>query len=188
VRSSHLPWNPAPWCPLCGWARTSRDRPTARLLAAELGVTPDPQTEALLAVSPIKELAPRTRYTERSGLHLAYQVIGEGPLDIVLVPGFVSHVERVWEEPRARAALMGLAQLGRLILFDRRGVGLSDRKRCSQATARTGILAASAHGISSSILLMGQPLTRRVRMSASQAWVSTAFNLQVSMSEAMMPQ
>jgi hypothetical protein len=39
----------------------------------------------------------------------------------VLVPGFVSHVERVWEEPRARAALMGLAQLGRLILFDRRG-------------------------------------------------------------------
>jgi pimeloyl-ACP methyl ester carboxylesterase len=59
-----------------------------------------------------------------SGLHLAYQAIGDGPLDIVLVPGFVSHVERVWDEPRARAALMGLAQLGRLILFDRRGVGL----------------------------------------------------------------
>jgi hypothetical protein len=72
-----------------------------RLLAAELGVTPAPQTEALLAISPIGELPPRTRYAERSGLHLAYQVIGDGPLDIVLVPGFVSHVERVWEEPRA---------------------------------------------------------------------------------------
>jgi hypothetical protein len=49
------------------------------------------QTEVLLAVSPIRELPPRTRYAERSGLHLAYQVIGEAPLDIVLVPGFVSH-------------------------------------------------------------------------------------------------
>jgi hypothetical protein len=58
-----------------------------RLLAAELGATPD-----LQAASPIRGLPPRTRYAERSGLHLAYQVIGDGPLDIVLVPGFVSHV------------------------------------------------------------------------------------------------
>lgn len=49
------------------------------------------------------------------------------PLDIVLVPGFVSHVERVWEEPRSRAVLTQLSQMARLILFDRRGVGLSDR-------------------------------------------------------------
>jgi pimeloyl-ACP methyl ester carboxylesterase len=74
-----------------------------------------------------------------AGLHLAYQVIGEGPLDIVLVPGFVSHVERVWEVPRARAALMGLAQLGRLILFDRRGVGLSDRVGAAPTVEATAV-------------------------------------------------
>jgi pimeloyl-ACP methyl ester carboxylesterase len=129
----------------------------ARLLAAELGVTPDPQTKALLAVSPIGELGPRTRYAERSGLHLAYQVIGDGPLDIVLVPGFVSHVERVWEEPRARAALMGLAQLGRLILFDRRGVGLSDRVGAAptvEATAEDILTVMDAAG-SRQVLLIG---------------------------------
>ena len=60
-------------------------------------------------------------------LHIAYQVVGSGPPDIVLVPGFVSHVERVWDEPRSRAFFMALSEMGRLILFDRRGVGLSDR-------------------------------------------------------------
>jgi hypothetical protein len=53
VRSSHLAWNPALSRPLCGWARASPDRPAVRRLAAELGVTPDLQTEALLAASPI---------------------------------------------------------------------------------------------------------------------------------------
>ena len=61
------------------------------------------------------------------GLHLAYQVVGNGPIDILLVPGFVSHVERIWEEPRSRSLLTALSKMGRLILFDRRGVGLSDR-------------------------------------------------------------
>jgi DNA-binding SARP family transcriptional activator len=55
----------------------------ARLLAAELGVRPDPQTEALVVVSPIGELRPRTRYAERSGLHRAYQVIGDASPDMV---------------------------------------------------------------------------------------------------------
>lgn len=101
----------------------------ARLLQAELGVGPDAHTQALLAVPSAAEpaLGVRTRYAERSGMHLAYQVVGSGPIDIVVVPGFVSHVERIWEEPRSRAVLMALSQMGRLILFDRRGVGLSDR-------------------------------------------------------------
>lgn len=100
-----------------------------RLLAAELGVAPDAQTQALLAAPPTAATftVPRTCYAERSGLHIAYQVIGRGPSDLVLVPGFVSHVERIWEEPHARAALMSLSEVGRLIIFDRRGVGLSDR-------------------------------------------------------------
>jgi DNA-binding SARP family transcriptional activator/pimeloyl-ACP methyl ester carboxylesterase len=100
----------------------------ARLLQAELGVAPDAQTQALLA-SPLVEEPPgtRTRYAERGGLHIAYQVLGSGPVDIVMAPGFVSHVERIWDEPRSRAVLMALSRMGRLIIFDRRGVGLSDR-------------------------------------------------------------
>lgn len=101
----------------------------ARLLATELGVAPDAQTRALLAERNAEGTAtnPLTRYVERRGLHLAYQLVGSGPPDIVFVPGFVSHVERIWEEPRSRAVLTALSHMGRLILFDRRGVGLSDR-------------------------------------------------------------
>ena len=58
---------------------------------------------------------------------LGYQTYGSGELDILIMPGFVSHVERVWEHPACRAFLLSLMTLGRLILFDRRGVGLSDR-------------------------------------------------------------
>jgi DNA-binding SARP family transcriptional activator/pimeloyl-ACP methyl ester carboxylesterase len=101
----------------------------ARLLQAELGVAPDAQTQALLATPAVEEpqSGPRTRYAKRGALHIAYQVVGSGRPDIVLVPGFVSHVERIWDEPRARAVLTALSQIGRLILFDRRGVGQSDR-------------------------------------------------------------
>jgi DNA-binding SARP family transcriptional activator len=101
----------------------------ARLLRAELGVAPDGQTQALLqALRPVAEPSGvRTRYAERGGLHIAYQIVGSGTPDIVVVPGFVSHVERIWDEPRSRAVLTALSQMGRLIVFDRRGVGLSDR-------------------------------------------------------------
>src|SRR5262245_55804069 len=100
----------------------------ARLLRAELGVAPDAQTQALLTKPPAAEPAgARTRYAARGGLHIAYQVVGNGAPDIVVVPGFVSHVERIWDEPRARAMLTALSQMGRLVVFDRRGVGLSDR-------------------------------------------------------------
>ena len=78
----------------------------ARLLKAELAVEPDAQTRALLAVLRVGEpmSGARTRYAERGGLHIAYQVVGTGRPDIVLVPGFVSHVERIWDEPRAASS------------------------------------------------------------------------------------
>jgi len=99
-----------------------------RHLADELSVAPDPETTAILEGSvAAAHGTPRTRYAESQGLHLAYQIVGDGPLDIIMVPGFVSHVERVWEEPRIRAFLGALSQVGRVIIFDRRGVGLSDR-------------------------------------------------------------
>ena len=71
---------------------------------------------------------PTTRYVETvDGVHIAYQVVGDGPIDIVYSAGFVSNVDTAWEEGHQGAFLRGLASLGRLIIFDRRGIGLSDR-------------------------------------------------------------
>src|SRR4051812_39645048 len=69
---------------------------------------------------------PETRYARSGDVHVAYQVFGEGELDLVVVNGFVTHVELVWEhEPTARF-LERLASFARVITFDRRGSGLSD--------------------------------------------------------------
>ena len=70
---------------------------------------------------------PPTRYVSGGSVHLAFQTYGAGHMDVLVLPGFVSHVERLWEEPRCRAFLSAVAEMGRLILFDRRGIGLSDR-------------------------------------------------------------
>jgi pimeloyl-ACP methyl ester carboxylesterase len=98
-------------------------------LRDELNVAPEAETSALLdnGVKPPLEDPPPTRYIRGGNIHLAFQTYGAGRIDILVLPGFVSHVERVWEEPRCRAFLSSLARMGRLILFDRRGIGLSDR-------------------------------------------------------------
>jgi len=69
---------------------------------------------------------PETRYARSGGINIAYQVIGEGSLDLVYVPGWVSNVEGSWEEPTHERFLRRLARFSRLILFDKRGTGLSD--------------------------------------------------------------
>jgi class 3 adenylate cyclase len=69
----------------------------------------------------------RTEYARSGDVHIAYQVVGQGPLDLVYVPGWVSHVELAWEEPALARFLWRLAAFSRLILFDKRGTGLSDR-------------------------------------------------------------
>ena len=66
-------------------------------------------------------------YTRSGDVNIAYQVVGDGPLDLVLVPGFVSHLELDWDEPRSAHFLQRLASFSRLIRFDKRGTGLSDR-------------------------------------------------------------
>jgi pimeloyl-ACP methyl ester carboxylesterase len=68
-----------------------------------------------------------TRYVKSSGVSIAYQAHGEGPLDLVFVPGFVSHVELLWEYPPLARFLRRLASFARLIVYDKRGQGLSDR-------------------------------------------------------------
>ncbi|MDX1511855.1 MAG: adenylate/guanylate cyclase domain-containing protein, partial [Nitriliruptorales bacterium] len=71
---------------------------------------------------------PRTRYAESDGARIAYQVIGEGERDVVIIPGFVSHVDLNWDlRPEFRAFLEGTAAFARVVTFDKRGVGLSDR-------------------------------------------------------------
>ncbi len=71
---------------------------------------------------------PKTRFLRTpDGTHLAYQMFGSGPIDIVYLPGFLTHVEIVWENPGYAELLGGLASFARVINVDRRGVGLSDR-------------------------------------------------------------
>jgi class 3 adenylate cyclase len=70
----------------------------------------------------------KTRYARASdGVSIAYQVLGDGPRDLVWVPGWISHVEAAWEEPTLARFFERLAAFSRLILFDKRGTGLSDR-------------------------------------------------------------
>lgn len=71
-------------------------------------------------------MAPRTRYAKCGRLNLAYQVFGEGPLDIVVVPSFVTHLEFQWAHPAIKAWLDRLATFARVTMFDKAGVGLSD--------------------------------------------------------------
>ncbi len=71
--------------------------------------------------------APETRYATSGDVNIAYQVIGDAPLDLVFVMGWVSHLEYFWEEPSFARFLTRLASFSRLILFDKRGTGLSDR-------------------------------------------------------------
>jgi len=70
---------------------------------------------------------PATRYAKAGDVTVAYQVCGDGPIDVVYVPGWVTHLEYGWEQPRLAHMLRRLASFSRLILFDKRGTGLSDR-------------------------------------------------------------
>jgi pimeloyl-ACP methyl ester carboxylesterase len=70
---------------------------------------------------------PKTQYTKSGDLHIAYQVTGKGPFDLVFVPGFVSHLEYQWEYPGSARLFERLGSFSRLICFDKRGTGLSDR-------------------------------------------------------------
>ena len=72
-------------------------------------------------------MAPRTRYARNGDVSIAYQVVGDGPIDLVHAPGSFSHLEYAWEEPGYARYLRRLASFSRLILFDKRGTGLSDR-------------------------------------------------------------
>jgi pimeloyl-ACP methyl ester carboxylesterase len=70
---------------------------------------------------------PAIRYALSGDVHVAYQVVGEGPVDVVFVEGFVTNRHVIWEEPSYRRFVERLGSFARVILFDKRGMGLSDR-------------------------------------------------------------
>ena len=72
-------------------------------------------------------MKPKTNYTKSGDFNIAYQVIGNGPIDIIYIPGWVSNIDMMWVEPRLAAFLTRLTLFSRLIIFDKRGTGLSDR-------------------------------------------------------------
>ena len=72
-------------------------------------------------------MAPEVRYAKSGDVHIAYQVFGKGPENLVIIPGFISHVEHVWDSPDQSRWLNHVARRARVVIFDKRGTGLSDR-------------------------------------------------------------
>jgi pimeloyl-ACP methyl ester carboxylesterase len=72
-------------------------------------------------------MQPVTRYAKSGDVHIAYRVFGEGPLNLVLAPPFVSNIENYWDEPDFSRWLLRLASYARVVMLDKRGTGMSDR-------------------------------------------------------------
>jgi class 3 adenylate cyclase len=77
---------------------------------------------------PIMTQHPPTKYAQSGDISIAYQITGDGPLDLIVTPGHVSHLDHAWEEPSFARCLERLGSFSRLIRFDKRGTGLSDRE------------------------------------------------------------
>src|SRR6476620_973473 len=72
-------------------------------------------------------MQPVTRYAKSGDVHIAYQVFGDGPINLVLAPYFVSNIEVYWEHPAVARWLLRLGSFARVAMFDKRGTGMSDR-------------------------------------------------------------
>lgn len=112
------------------------ERASARIIIRELDSDEPPIKTPVFSAAPepaaLAPAAPDTRYVQNGDVNIAYQVIGEGDLDIVFVMGWISHLEYFWKHHLFASFLGRLASFSRLILFDKRGTGLSDRVPLSQ--------------------------------------------------------
>jgi len=70
---------------------------------------------------------PTTRYARSGGIHIAYHLFGAGPVNLILCPGFVSHIDNYWDEPHFNEMLTHLGRHARVAMFDKRGTGMSDK-------------------------------------------------------------
>jgi pimeloyl-ACP methyl ester carboxylesterase len=93
-----------------------------------IGILPGPDDPRSVDSQPVEV----TRYARSGDVNIAYQVVGDGPQDLVYVPGWISNIEVMWEEPSMAGFLRRLASFSRLILFDKRGTGMSDRVALDQ--------------------------------------------------------
>jgi len=84
--------------------------------------------------------APEVRYARSGAVNIAYQVVGAGPVDLLYIPGWISHLDLYWEEPAVSRFLRRLAAGFRLVLFDRRGTGLSDRVSDDELPTLEGLM------------------------------------------------
>ncbi len=100
----------------------TRAQAVRQAAALGLGAAPAPTTPAASG-----RARPPVQYAANGDVHLAYQVLGEGPVDLLFIHGFLSHLEMAWDNPEFAAFFEGLGRSVRVILFDKRGVGLSDR-------------------------------------------------------------
>jgi pimeloyl-ACP methyl ester carboxylesterase len=94
---------------------------------ADVSVAPDAASRPKADATDGAFEPPKTQYAHSGDVNIAYQVIGDGPIDLVFVMGWVSHLECFWTEPSFARFLRRLSEFSRLILFDKRGTGLSDR-------------------------------------------------------------
>jgi class 3 adenylate cyclase len=86
-----------------------------------------PLTCHLVTADAVEVDIPPTHYARSDDVHIAYQVFGSGALDVVVVPGFVSHLEHLWQDPVTARLRSRLASFARVVVFDKRGTGMSDR-------------------------------------------------------------
>lgn len=106
----------------------------ARIFVSDALSTTEPPVAREMSYAPgfLPKLTPETHYVQNGDVNIAYQVVGEGPIDIVFVMGWVSHLEYFWKHHLFASFLEKLTSFSRLILFDKRGTGLSDRVPLSE--------------------------------------------------------
>lgn len=122
-------------------SRTQAVRRAAALGLLDLPIAPaggdaPPSAVATAGASTHVSRSP-IQYVERGGVYIAYQVVGSGPVDLLFFHGFISHLEIGWENPEYAAFFEQLGRVARVILFDKRGVGLSDRVRGAPTLEQT---------------------------------------------------
>ncbi|MCA9946966.1 MAG: alpha/beta fold hydrolase [Anaerolineales bacterium] len=103
--------------------------------AAELGLLD--QAAPVMPHSLLKVKKSPVQYVVNGDVHLAYQIVGDGPIDLLFIHGFLSHLELAWENEEFARFFTELGQFARIILFDKRGVGLSDRIQGAPTLATT---------------------------------------------------
>ena len=88
---------------------------------------------------------PETRYAVNDGLHVAYQLVGDGPVDVVMLTQWFSNIDSQWDVPPLAAFIRRLAAFGRVLTFDKRGTGLSDPVPGLGTAVHRGVDGRSSH-------------------------------------------